>query len=329
MYSSKFIIQLLYFNVMLLHGKLINEIRVSFKFIAQLAIGGSLPESWASRCPRTGAGAQWPVDEGAELDHGVTCLRSRPIENSLITFLNSQSRELNLALDPNDFSPQTLFTNYHLEDDIISFSHSIPNQLFISHFNIRSLNKNFDQFHLLINQLKFDYGIIGVSETWLKETSPSSLFGIEGFTLVTNNRTGKRGGGVGFYITKNLNYDVLHEFNVMSEVFESVFIESKVPNRNNIIVGEIYRPPNSSPVEFTELFHALLSNKHFDNKTCFIMGDFNLNLLNCHDNPTSQDFLNLMLSNSFIPLTIGNPLEYLMSHLLLLIIFLWITLFLT
>ena len=79
----------------------------------------------------------------------------------IITFLNSQTRELNLDLDPNDFSPQTLFTNYHLEDDIISLSHSIPNQLFISHFNIRSLNKNFDQFHLLINQLKFDYGIIG------------------------------------------------------------------------------------------------------------------------------------------------------------------------
>ena len=156
---------------------------------------------------------------------------------------------------------------------------------------------------LRVNQLKFDYGIIGLSETWLKETSPSSLFDIEGFTLVTNNRTGKRGGGVGFYITKNLNYDVLHEFNVISEVFESVFIEIKVPNRNNIIVGEIYRPPNSSPIEFTELFHALLSNKHFDNKTCFIMGDFNLNLLNCQDNSTSQDFLNLMLSNSFIPLT--------------------------
>ena len=86
----------------------------------------------------------------------------------------------------------------------------------------------------------------------------------------------------------------------MSKVIESVFIEIKVPNRSNIIVGEIYRPPNLSPIEFTELFHALLSNKHFDNMTCFIMGDFNRNLLNGHNNPSCQDFLNLMLSKSFI-----------------------------
>ena len=30
------------------------------------------------------------VDEGAELKHGVTCLRSRPIENSLILIKNTQ-----------------------------------------------------------------------------------------------------------------------------------------------------------------------------------------------------------------------------------------------
>ena len=36
------------------------------------------------------------VDEGAELKHGVTCLRSRPIENSL--FIATSSRFANAAL---------------------------------------------------------------------------------------------------------------------------------------------------------------------------------------------------------------------------------------
>ena len=41
----------------------------------------------------------------------------------IVTFLDSQSNELRLDLDPNDLSLQTLNTNYHLEDEIISSSH--------------------------------------------------------------------------------------------------------------------------------------------------------------------------------------------------------------
>ena len=62
----------------------------------------------------------------------------------------------------------------------------------------------------------------------------------------------------------------------MSETFESIFIEIKAPSKRNIIVEEIYRPPNSSAIDCGEHVHGLLSNRYFDNKTCFIMGDFNL-----------------------------------------------------
>ena len=82
----------------------------------------------------------------------------------------------------------------------------------------------------------------------------------------------------------------------MSETFESIIIEIKAPNKQNIIIGEIYRPPNSNAIDFGEHVHGLLSNRYFDNKTCFIMGDFNLNLLNHIDNLPCQDFLNSMLS---------------------------------
>ena len=126
---------------------------------------------------------------------------------------------------------------------------------------------------------------------------------MDGFRLITNNRTGKKGGGVGFYVTQNLNCELLEDFSVMSETFESIFIEIKAPSKRNIIVGEIYRPPNSSAIDYGEHVHGLLSNRYFDNKTCFIMGDFNLNLLNHIDNLPCQDFLKSMLSKSFIPLT--------------------------
>ena len=216
-------------------------------------------------------------------------------------FLTTESDELKLDFDLNDIPAYMFSASYCSEKDLISSSHSDPNQLFISHFNIRSLNQHFDQFLLFIDELRFTHGVIGLSETWLQEKSPSSLFHIDQFKLITNNRLCKKGGGVGFYVTENLNHRLLEEFSFMTEFFESIFIEIKVPNKGNVIVGEIYRPPNSNLTEFVELLDGILLNQYFRNKTCFLMGDSNLNLLN-YDNHNCQEFLNQMLSKSFIPL---------------------------
>ena len=120
-------------------------------------------------------------------------LDSEEGDNSdIINFLNAITPELRLDLDNNDVSIQNLSSNYHTQQEIISLSSTDSNKLFISHFNIRSLNKNFDEFRSFINELEFKHSIIGLSETWLKETSPSSLFTMDGFRLITNNRTGKK-----------------------------------------------------------------------------------------------------------------------------------------
>ena len=223
--------------------------------------------------------------------------------SNIATYLNSETQELKLDLDSYDFTTQNICSNYYLEKEIISSSHSDPKQLFISHFNIRSLNKNFDQFSIFINELRFENAVIGLSETWLKDSSPSSLFTIDGYKLITNNRKNKKGGGVGFYVSEDLNYELLQNCSFMLESLECIFIEIKLPKKGNIIVGEIYRPPNSNPAQFIEMLDGLLSDNFFHNKSCFIMGDFNLDLLNCSNNPPSQDFLSLMLSKSFLPLT--------------------------
>ena len=122
-------------------------------------------------------------------------LDSEEGDNSdIINFLNAITPELRLDLDNNDVSIQNLSSIYHTQQEIISLSSTDSNKLFISHFNIRSLNKNFDEFRSFINELEFKHSIIGLSETWLKETSPSSLFTMDGFRLyfITNNRTGKK-----------------------------------------------------------------------------------------------------------------------------------------
>ena len=46
----------------------------------------------------------------------------------------------------------------------------------------------------------------------------------------------------------------------------------------------IYRPPNQNADEFLTMTNELLSKISNENKVCYLMGDFNLNLMNhrCH-----------------------------------------------
>ena len=67
--------------------------------------------------------------------------------------------------------------------------------------------------------------------------------------------------------------------------------------KKSVIVGIIYRPPDQNPRDFISDLDHLLSKISKANKLCYILGDFNLNLMNpsCHQ-PTSE-FLDLMYSN--------------------------------
>ena len=72
--------------------------------------------------------------------------------------------------------------------------------------------------------------------------------------------------------------------------------------KKNIIVGIIYRPPDSKLNEFLsdlDLVRGKISTK---NKLVFLMGDWNLNLINHHCHKVTSDFLDLLYSRMFFPL---------------------------
>ena len=64
------------------------------------------------------------------------------------------------------------------------------------HFNSRSVDKNFDQISNFLNLLEFEFDVIGLSETWLKDAD--KLPNMPGYNSVCSNRCGRLGGGVGF-----------------------------------------------------------------------------------------------------------------------------------
>ena len=92
---------------------------------------------------------------------------------------------------------------------------------------------------------------------------------------------------------------------VSDEAFQSLWIEIQLQQKSNIICGIIYRQHNS-PKRFQEYFDDKLERLITSNKSIYIMGDFNINLLHAETSCYAQDFLLSLQSFSFIP-TIDKP----------------------
>ena len=229
--------------------------------------------------------------------HDTNEIRIRP------NTIRPNTIRMRYELDPNDLISQHISSKYYTQKQFKLFSSENMNHGFsLLHFNIRSLNKNFDNFRLLLDDIgPPPFSVIGLTETWI--THNPTLFSIPGYNLEVNNRTHKPGGGVACYILDKYKYSVISELSLMNKIIESLFIEIENKQQKNIVIGIIYRPPNANPNSFLAAIQDILHNARLQNKDSFIMGDFNINLLNrINSSSLSQEFLNTFLSGSFLPL---------------------------
>ena len=89
---------------------------------------------------------------------------------------------------------------------------------------------------------------------------------------------------------------------VQAKELEPSFIEIENKNGKNTIVGCIYKLPNMSITELvSDFLEPLLTKISFEKKEVVLLGDYNINLLNCDSDKYTCEFLELMLSFSFLP----------------------------
>ena len=154
---------------------------------------------------------------------------------------------------------------------------------------------------ILFSNINFKFSLIGISETWLNDSSPS--VDIDGYSFVHKGKENRSGGGVGLYVSSNLNFKFRCDLDFSEpNVAESLFIEIVKPQGKNIVTGVIYRPPNHNVDEFLTMTNELLSKISKENKICYLMGDFNLNLMNHQSHSVTGEFLDALYSNMFFPL---------------------------
>ena len=186
-------------------------------------------------------------------------------------------------------TPEELRANLTSESNIFS----------ILNVNIRSLNKNFERLKQHMKTTNHEYTIIGLSETHLKD-KPTEYYNLSGYSLEYTNRTRCEEGGVCMYISQNVKYKLRNDLCKAAPNYESCFIEIDQEEGKNIIVGVLYRAHTSIDNFITDISPTFetISN---ENKTCYVMGDFNIDLLKEEVYRPIRDYLNLLFSHSFLP----------------------------
>ena len=105
------------------------------------------------------------------------------------------------------------------------------------------------------------------------------------------------------FISGKFMYKIIEK--TSTNAFQVLWVEFLFEKKSNIICGIIYRQHNS-PESFQAYFDEALERFSQSDKTIYIMGDFNINLLNAETCNFTKEFLSTLQSYSFIP-TIDKP----------------------
>lgn len=169
------------------------------------------------------------------------------------------------------------------------------------HLNIRSLKKHYDDLVSLLASIGHNFDIIGCSETWLNEHTYLDIYNLNGYTLYYKNRFGQIGGGVCLYVNSQYSVKERMDIKLDNGYSDSLFLKLKNINAKSIIIGVIYRPPDSDYATFRDQLDGVLFRINQINTNCLIMGDFNIDI--SKEDTIETDFINTLYSPFIIYFT--------------------------
>ena len=210
----------------------------------------------------------------------------------------------NRISDENDENViKSLYYDINELNDKLNESQSIFKKTFsLMHLNISSLQYHLDELSDLIDKSEAKFSIIGITESRLnKYIAPLNNINLHNYNIQHTPTESNKGGSL-LYISTDLSYKTRNDLKMYkSNELESVFIEIINKKGKNTIVGCIYKHPKLAIDEFNNQFLSpMLEKVSFENKEVYVMGSFNINLLNYESNRETGDFLNNLHSNSLV-----------------------------
>ena len=156
---------------------------------------------------------------------------------------------------------------------------------------MRSIWKKLDVLKINL-QNDYNIDILGVSETWLNSSLDDNMLNIQNYNIIRNDRSWnddvtntnskvKRGGGVCMYIKNNIKFSThaLEMYNVSCRNIECQWVKILLDKQRNIVIGNIYRPPQGNIKNFVEYLEGVIENLDLSKEDLVLMGDFNIDFL--------------------------------------------------
>lgn len=187
-----------------------------------------------------------------------------------------------------DFEDENNVTELFNCLDFANYNRLVPNKrhnLTFMHVNIRSLIKNFSKIEQIINIAGSSVDILVLTEVNISDNI-KSLFNLPGYTMYTELRRVKKGGGIIVYIKNKYKFK---QSKVTTLHFECLLGTITFTNYS-ISLCAVYRPPKNNKqhfiVEIEKIFHRST------NTDLIFIGDININLK--LDNPIKKSYLDIM-----------------------------------
>ena len=189
----------------------------------------------------------------------------------------------------------------YFTDDNFTTKFKNINGFSVIHFNCRSVKSCFEDLKQYLLDIKKTFDIICISESWLTNKDDLFEYNIDSYNVVAANRSNKRGGGVMLYVSNLFDFSVVEQMaDSVDDLYECISIEIKVKNGKNIIVSCLYRAPASNIELFNENIEKLLQRVK-RNKIYYLVGDFNINLINSETHSWTRNFIDLLFSYGLYP----------------------------
>ena len=144
-----------------------------------------------------------------------------------------------------------------------------------------------------------------MSEVWSSNIDFYSNI-LDGYNFYYDLPDSKKAGGVGVFIKKSLTQIVNAHYKLMqshADEFENIWFEI-VCQQKKYVLGCIYRHPNCHVGDFQSALEATLSKISNQKLPCLIVGDINIDLIKwAHHKPTNE-YLDSLITNNFLPLMV-------------------------
>ena len=129
-----------------------------------------------------------------------------------------------------------------------------------------------------------------------------NLFKLPQYKSMHQVKRTSKGGGIAVFLHESLTFNVRHDLSVNNADIEALCVEIINKKSKNILINTQDRQLAGNFNEFEAYLNTFLAKSKTTDKTCFLVRDLNLNLIDYQSTAKVRDFVNLMFQHSLVPI---------------------------